>query len=185
MTYRVGIIVGSTRPTRVGREIANAIYNLITPYHGLDYEVIDLLEWNLPIFNEPDLPSNGVYVYDLTKRWSKKISSKDAFIFVTPQYNWGYPASIKNAIDYLYSEWNNKPAMIISYAYQGGGKAAAQLRQVLEGIGMKPVDTMPGIHIGSLSLKGADQLVGEYKNDILNGIDQIIEYAQLNSTEAK
>ncbi|KAL1915606.1 uncharacterized protein VTP21DRAFT_6730 [Calcarisporiella thermophila] len=180
MVYRVGIIVSSTRLTRVGRDIADAIYDQIHLYRRLDYEIIDLLEWNLLIFNEPEIPSKGVYVHDLTKRWSKTIASKDAFTLMIPQYNWGYPASLNNAIDYLYSGWNNKPAMIISYANRGGGKAAAQLRQVLEGLRMRPIDSMPGIKIGDLNLKGVDQLVGEYINEIRGGLDQIIECSQLS-----
>jgi NAD(P)H-dependent FMN reductase len=95
--------------------------------------------------DEPGIPSEitdpSGYSYDHTRQWSAEISSHSAFIFVTPQYNWSFPASIKNAIDYLYHEWKGKPAVIVSYGGHGGGKAAAQLHQVLLGIRMRVMET--------------------------------------------
>jgi NAD(P)H-dependent FMN reductase len=93
---------------------------------------LDLNDWPLPLSDEPKGPSTGIYVHE-------------RFFFVTPQYNWGYPASLKNALDHLLKEWNGKPALIVSYGHHGGVKAAAQLRQVLEGLRMRPVNTMPAI----------------------------------------
>ena len=72
----------------------------------------------------------------------------DAVVFVTPQYNWGYPASLKNAVDHLHGEWAGKPAMIVSYGSRGGGLCAGQLRQVLQGLDMRTVETMPGLKLG-------------------------------------
>jgi NAD(P)H-dependent FMN reductase len=142
----IGVILGSTRPTRVGPVITKWMLQSITVQHSMNFEVIDLAEWDLPMFNEPEMPATGIYMNDKTKEWSKKIDSKDAFIFVTPQYNWGYPAALKNCVDYLKKEWLNKPAMIASYAHRtGGDKAAAQFRQVLNGLRMRPVETMPAI----------------------------------------
>jgi NAD(P)H-dependent FMN reductase len=143
----IGVIIGSTRPGRVGERITEWMLSSITAKHALHFEVIDLAVWDLPLFNEPGIPAKGEYTSEKTKQWSKKIGSKDGFIFVTPQYNWGYPASLKNAIDYLFNEWTGKPAVIASYANRGGGKAAVQLRQVLEGLRMIPVETMPAIHL--------------------------------------
>ncbi|KAI8886892.1 flavoprotein [Backusella circina FSU 941] len=145
----IGVIIASTRPNRVGGRITDWILSSITTEHALNFEVIDLAAWDLPLFNEPNIPAKGeqYYTNDKTKQWSKKIGSKDGFIFVTPQYNWGYPASLKNAVDYLFNEWTGKPAVIASYANRGGGKAAAQFRQVLEGFRMRPVETMPAINL--------------------------------------
>jgi NAD(P)H-dependent FMN reductase len=97
--------------------------------------------------DEPEEPFKGLYTKDHTKAWSNHISLANGFIFVTPQYNWGYPASLKNALDFLYKEWHHKPAIIVSYAHRGGGKAAAQLRQVLEGLHMEPTPTMPALPV--------------------------------------
>ncbi|KAI8068948.1 flavoprotein-like protein [Thamnidium elegans] len=141
----IGVIIGSVRTARIGHVITRWVLQSITVKHNLNLELIDLSEWNLPLLDEPEIPAKGVYVFEKTKRWSEKISSKDGFIFITPQYNWGYPASLKNAVDYLFKEWNDKPAIIVSYAYRGGGKAASQFRQVVEGLRMKPTETMPAI----------------------------------------
>lgn len=122
-----------------------------TPSPSLN--LIDLLEWNLPMFDEPTMPQmvlhHSGYVRPHTQAWSLEIQKYQAFIFVTPQYNWGYPAAIKNAIDYLYNEWKGKPAMIVSYGGHGGGKAAAQLNQVLCGVHMLPAATMPALEFSS------------------------------------
>lgn len=103
-------------------------------------------------------PGHGDYRTDLTKAWSEKIRSGDAFVFVSPQYNWGYPAVLKNALDHLYREWTGKPAMIVTYGGHGGNKCAAQLHQVLTGLKMKPTETMPGF---SLSRSRIEANVGE------------------------
>lgn len=144
---RVGVIIGSSRPTRNGHLIVDWILSEIQSKNdAMSFHIIDLAVWNLPMLNEPDIPAHGKYSQPHTIRWSEEIKSYDAFIFVTPQYNWGYPAVLKNALDYLYTEWNAKPAVVISYAHRGGGKAAAQLRQVIEGgLKMNVVQTMPEI----------------------------------------
>ncbi|MCJ1456037.1 hypothetical protein MMC28_006394 [Mycoblastus sanguinarius] len=142
-TPSIGLILCSSRQPRVCPQIAAFITRTIsslptTPSAPL--HEIDLLTWNLPIFNEPALPSQVTthtsYSHAHTQAWSLEIQKHSGFIFVLPQYNWGYPAVIKNAIDYLYHEWRGKPAMIVSYGGHGGVKAAGQLRQVLMGVGM-------------------------------------------------
>ena len=142
---KVQIIIASTRPQRIGRQIAEWVQGTIPPSAGFAAELVDLVEWHLPLSDEPGVPASGNYVQEHTKAWSRKIASADGFVFVTPQYNWGYPASLKNALDHLFKEWNAKPAAIVSYGHHGGGKAAAQLRQVLDGLRMRPAATMPAI----------------------------------------
>ncbi|KAL1989065.1 hypothetical protein VTN96DRAFT_5828 [Rasamsonia emersonii] len=158
-TTPVGIIICSQRSPRAGPQIAHwvkqALQDALTPEEAgtVTLNLIDLASWNLPMYDEPGIPSQitsvDEYAHEHTRRWSAEISSHDAFVFVTPQYNWGYPASVKNAIDYLYHEWSSKPALIVSYGGHGGVKAAEQLRQVLLGVRMYPVDrsvalTFPG-----------------------------------------
>ena len=111
------------------------------------FEIIDLKAWPLPMDDELDVPARGEYVCEHTRLWSRKIADADAFVFVTPQYNWGYPAPLKNALDHLYNEWSGKPAMIVTYGGHGGDKCAPQLRQVLNGLKLKPVATMPGFRL--------------------------------------
>ncbi len=86
---------------------------------------------------------------------TRGVAEATAYIFVTPQYNWGYPAALKNALDHLYREWATKPAMIVSYGFHGGGKCAAQLREVLEGLHMRPTATMPALTLPSELKHGA------------------------------
>ncbi|KAI9835042.1 MAG: hypothetical protein M1819_002594 [Sarea resinae] len=126
---------------------------------------LDLQDWHLPLFDEPSIPSHvrsaDSYVQPHTRAWSAEVSSYAAFVFVCPQYNWGYPASVKNAIDYLYHEWGGKPAMIVSYGgKRGGDKAAQQLRQVLLGVRMKVAETMPGLPLKTEDILTAAALKG-------------------------
>jgi NAD(P)H-dependent FMN reductase len=144
---RIGVIVCSQRSPRAGLQIGTFVLITLKEFQKAhpsprpyELSLIDLNDHPLPLYDEPAVPSqikhSSQYKHAHTREWSEFISSYQAFIFVTPQYNWGYPASIKNAIDYLYHEWAAKPAMVVSYGGHGGGKAAAQLQQVLEGINM-------------------------------------------------
>lgn len=144
---KVQIIIGSTRPNRVGPQIADWLAENLPKPDVVDYEIIDIADWKLPIFDEPKHPSMNQYENAHTKAWSKKIKQADAYVFLTPEYNAGYPSSLKNAIDYLYHEWRDKPVMIVSYGVGGGSTASAQLRQVAERLKMRPVETSPVLTI--------------------------------------
>ncbi|KAI9848382.1 MAG: hypothetical protein M1838_000538 [Thelocarpon superellum] len=147
---KVGLIIGSQRVPRAGLQISEFVFQTIQRTNpSVTLSVIDLATWNLPICNEPGVPQQitdpELYTHDHTKRWSAEISSCSAFVFVTPQYNWGYPASLKNAIDYLFHEWKGKPGMIVGYGGHGGVKAVAQLKEVLGGLRMRPVEKTVGL----------------------------------------
>ena len=96
-----------------------------------DFELIDIVYYNLPLLDEPIPPLMGQYTKDHTKRWAAKINSFDAFVFVTAEYNHGIPGALKNAIDFLLKEWNNKVAGFVSYGSAGGVRAVEQLRLVM------------------------------------------------------
>ncbi len=133
------VIIGSVRARRICPHIAQWVAQAGREITTRDIEVIDLKDWPLPMDDEPGIPAAHDYATEHTKAWSRKISEAGGIVFVTPQYNWGYPAPLKNAIDHLYKEWSGKPAMIVSYGAHGGNKCAAQLRQVVKGVHMKPV----------------------------------------------
>lgn len=135
-TPLIRIIVGSVRPVRVGDQIAAAVAEIIADAADARTEIIDLADLNLPLLDEPRMPALGDYQNAHTKEWADIVSGSDGIVFVTPQYNAGYPASLKNAIDYLFAEWKDKPALIISYGGHGGGMSGAQLRSVLDFIGL-------------------------------------------------
>jgi len=134
------IIIGSTRPGRVGPSVAAWIAERAVEHGGFDVQVTDLAELNLPMLDEPNHPRLKNYVHQHTKDWSALVEASDAFIFVTPEYNYGFNAPVKNAIDYLHSEWQRKPAGIVSYGGVAAGTRATQmLKQVLTAVKIMPV----------------------------------------------
>ncbi|HTV89106.1 MAG TPA: NAD(P)H-dependent oxidoreductase [Stellaceae bacterium] len=144
-TSKILVIAGSTRARRICPQIAAWVTEIGRATIPALFELVDLRDWPLPMDDEPDIPAGGTgYACEHTRAWSRKISEGDAIVFVSPQYNWGYPAPLKNALDHLYPEWSGKPAMIVTYGSRGGNRCAPQLRQVLDGLRMKPVATMPG-----------------------------------------
>jgi NAD(P)H-dependent FMN reductase len=134
------VIIGSTRPGRVGSAVADWIVDRAREQGDLEVEVTDLAVLDLPIFNEPDHPRLRRYVHKHTKDWSAIVDRSDAFVFVIPEYNHSFNAATKNALDYLSHEWRNKPAGIVSYGGAAGGVRAAQmLTQVLGALQMVTV----------------------------------------------
>jgi NAD(P)H-dependent FMN reductase len=150
----VQVICGSVRPTRIGHDIARWVMEALPNESGIAAELVDLTKWPLPMDDEPGVPARDSYIHPHTRNWSRKIAEAHAFVFVTPQYNWGYPAALKNALDHLFHEWAKKPAIIVTYGFHGGGKCAAQLREVLEGLRMIPVQTMPALVLPPEMKKG-------------------------------
>ncbi len=128
---RIGIILGSTRPGRNGEAVAKWVHGIASKRTDAAYELIDLLDFNLPLLDEPIPPSQGKYSKEHTKKWSEKVSSLDAFVFVTPEYNHSTSGALKNAIDFVYKEWNNKAAGFVSYGSVGGTRAVEHLRLIM------------------------------------------------------
>ncbi len=128
---KVGIILGSTRPGRNGEAVAKWILEQAQKRNDAEFELVDLADYNLPLLDEPMPPSMKQYTKEHTKTWSAKIDSFDAFIFVTPEYNHATSGVLKNAIDYLYTEWNNKSAGFVGYGSLGGSRAIENLRMIV------------------------------------------------------
>jgi NAD(P)H-dependent FMN reductase len=129
MTH-IGIILGSTRPNRNGEQVAKWVLDIASRRSDATFELVDLRDYPLPHLDEPLPPSLGQYKNDHTKEWADKIASFDGFVIVTPEYNHGTSGVLKNAIDYLYGEWNNKAVGFVSYGAAGGARAAEHLRLV-------------------------------------------------------
>jgi NAD(P)H-dependent FMN reductase len=127
---RIGIILGSTRPNRNGEQVAKWVYDIASRRSDAEYELVDLRDYPLPHLDEPLPPSMGQYQNEHTKAWADKIASFDGFVIVTPEYNHSTSGVLKNAIDYLYAEWNNKAVGFVSYGGVGGARAAEHLRLV-------------------------------------------------------
>jgi NAD(P)H-dependent FMN reductase len=128
---KVGIITGSTRPSRKSPDVAKWVLEIARRRDDAEYELVDIKDFELPLLDEPMPPSMGKYEQPHTKRWAAKIASLDAFVFVTPEYNHGIPAALKNAIDFLFAEWKHKAAGFVSYGAVGGVRAVEQMRLVL------------------------------------------------------
>lgn len=128
---RLAIILGSTRPNRNGEAVARWVYDRARERADAEYELVDIAEFDLPLLDEPIPPSQHKYGKEHTKRWAAKIASFDGFVFVTPEYNHSTSAALKNAIDYLYVEWNNKAAGFVSYGSAGGTRAVEHLRGIM------------------------------------------------------
>ncbi len=134
------IIVGSVRPGRVGLSIAEWIEGVAKANGQFDVELVDLAEVDLPMMDEPNHPRMRKYTKEHTKRWSAQIDRADAFIFVMPEYNYGFSAALKNAIDYLCLEWAYKPVGLVSYGGVSAGTRGAQMiKQVLTTLKMTPL----------------------------------------------
>ncbi|RNL64306.1 NAD(P)H-dependent oxidoreductase [Nocardioides marmoriginsengisoli] len=136
---KIGIILGSTRPNRVGAQVAAWVQEHASRRGDATYELVDLLDHPLPLLDEPLSPMLGQYQHEHTVAWAGTIAPYDGLVFVTPEYNHGLPGSLKNAIDYLHAEWRNKAVGIVSYGVAGGTGAAAQLRQICGQLGMADV----------------------------------------------
>ena len=127
----LAIIIGSTRPNRVGEGVARWVYELVQKRSDAAFELLDIADFNLPLLDEPIPPSQGKYSKEHTKRWAAKIDAFDGYVFVTPEYNHGISGALKNAIDFLYAEWNNKAAGFVGYGSAGGVRAVEHLRLVM------------------------------------------------------
>ncbi len=141
MSLNIKIILASVRQGRFGDKPANWINEIANKSEGVSAELLDLKDYELPVFSEAVSPSH--MTEDYTKpdvlKWAQKIAEADAFIIVTPEYNHGYPSSLKNNIDYLYKEWINKPVCFVAYGSTGGARVTQQLREVCIELQMAPI----------------------------------------------
>src|SRR5947207_13001169 len=136
---RIAIIIGSTRPGRNGEAVAKWVYEIAQKRTDAEFELVDIEDFNLPLLDEPVPPIMGQYSKPHTKAWAAKVGSFDGYVFVTPEYNHGVPGVLKNAIDFLFREWNDKAAGFVSYGGAGGARAVEQLRLVLAEVQMATV----------------------------------------------
>lgn len=160
--FNVKIITSTTREGRKGTAIANWVTGLAAKSEGINAELLDLAEINLPLMDEPHHPRMQQYQHEHTKRWSEKIRAADGFIIVLAEYNFGYPAPIKNALDYLFNEWRHKPVGIVSYGGASGGLRSTQmLKQVVTALSMMPLAEQVSIPFFTKYIDEA----GEFKPD--------------------
>ncbi len=175
---RIAVIIGSTRDTRFADKPAKWIYEVASARDDMEVEIVDIRDFDLPFFNEaasnlwmPSSDPNAV-------RWQQKIAKFDGYIFVTAEYNRSIPASLKNALDQAYVEWNHKPAAIVGYGGLGAGRAVEHLRTIAVELQMVPVRS--GVHIaGAEFLKvhplGANGEMSEISEAILPSANAMLD----------
>ncbi len=144
---KIAIILGSTRPGRNGEAVAKWVYGLAEKRTDARFEFVDLLDFDLPLLDEPGSPSQGKYTKDHTKRWSAKVAEFDAYVFVTPEYNHSTSGALKNAIDFLNKEWVNKVAGFVGYGAVGGVRAVEHLRLIMAELQVATVRAQVGLSL--------------------------------------
>lgn len=183
MSKKVQLIIGSTRQNRLSPSIAEWIKTQVAKNDELELEVIDLKDLNLPLFDEPTPPSMAPGVSEQAKAWAAKVSSADAFIVLSPEYNAGYPGVLKNAIDYLKKEWHHRPVAIVTYGFGGGVSSAAQLQQVFARIGAEIVESGVAIDIGGIlnetgGINDTDTSLQSYEDAFESALTEIADYVK-------
>lgn len=140
MKYQLKLIIASTRTGRKGPAVAKWFLKIAEQDPNFEIEVLDLKEINLPMMDEPEHPRFQKYTHEHTKKWSRTIAGADAFVVVTPEYNFSFPAALKNALDYLYSEWDGKPMAFVSYGgVSGGTRSVQEIKGPVTTLGMMPL----------------------------------------------
>lgn len=182
---KVGIIIGSTRPNRKGLSVGQWVFDTLKKRRDAEFELIDLVDFNLPLLDEPQPASSGVYEKDHTKKWAEKIGGLDAFIFVNPEYNHGMNAALKNALDFLYKEWTNKACGFVSYGGDGGVRAVEQLRVVVGTLQMADVGKSVTLSLRE-DFEGNQATPRNFHEKSLNGLaDQVLSWGTALKTVRK
>lgn len=174
----IAVIIGSTRPNRFGDKPANWIYQEAKKLDGVEAELLDLQDYPMPFYEELMGPSmlNGKYSNDVVKKWAAKIAAADAFIIVTPEYNHSTSAVLKNALDHLFPEWNDKPVGFVAYGGVGGARAVEHLRLIAAELSMAPIRTavhIPG-HIAFPIIMGKAQWNAETEAGLKDNADKML-----------
>jgi len=175
---RIGIILGSTRPGRNGEAVARWVHQIASQRNDVEFELVDLLDYKLPHLDEVLPPSLGQYEFSHTREWAAKIASFDGFVMVTPEYNHSTSGVLKNAIDYLYAEWNNKAVGFVSYGGVGGARAAEHLRLVAGELQMADVRQQVTISLRTEFENFSVFSPGEYtEHDLTVLLDQVTAWS--------
>ncbi|MFJ9590991.1 NADPH-dependent FMN reductase [Streptomyces acidicola] len=177
---RIGIILGSTRPSRNGEPVARWALEVASKQRqDAEFELVDLRDFPLPHFDEAMPPSFGQYQNEHTRRWAEKIASFDGFIVVTPEYNHSTSGVLKNAIDYLFAEWNNKAIGFISYGAHGGVRAVEHLRVMAGELMMADVRAQVVLPFATEFENYSTFKPGDYNQPVFDTmLDQVIAWSQ-------
>lgn len=174
MALKLHTIIASTRPGRVGPTIARWFHDLAVQHGRFDAELVDLATFNLPVYDEPRHPVLQEYAHEHTRVWARSVAAADAYVFVTPEYNYGPTPALLNALNYVYREWNCKPAAFVSYGgISGGMRAVQQAKLTLTTLKVVPlvdavVFPMVGQQIGADGVLAANEIQAQSANALLD-----------------
>jgi NAD(P)H-dependent FMN reductase len=176
---KIGIVLGSTRPGRNGEQVAKWVLDIASRRTDAQFELVDLADYPLPHLDEAIPPSLGQYQNEHTKQWAEKIASFDGFVFVTPEYNHSTSGVLKNAIDYLYKEWNNKAVGFVSYGSAGGTRAAEHLRLIAGELQMADVRQQVALSLVTEFENYSVFKPGEHQLPLLDTLlDQVVAWSE-------
>jgi len=169
---RISVIVGSIREGRLSLPIANWVMDRIAARAEFAPELLDLADWDLPMFAEPHPPATGRYTGEKQRAWAEAIGAADGYILVTPEYNHGMSAVLKNALDTVYAEWGRKPVAFVAHGTLGGARSVEQLRAVAAALAMAPLGS--AVHLqGAAKLREGDRFnAGEIEDRRLSALFQ-------------
>lgn len=178
---RIQVVLGSTRQNRAGEQVAQWITRLAASRGDLDVELVDLREFPLPFFDAPVSPKRELADDPRVRAWAAKVAEADGYVLVTPEYNYGYPAVLKNALDSIYYEWNDKPVGLVGYGAVGGGlRAVMQLRQVVVELGLVQAHAHVIVPWAGRAFdddgQPRDEIAGRMASAML---DEVVEWAHL------
>ncbi len=181
----IQIVLGSTRQGRVGEKVARWFADIASERTDIRVELVDLLDFPLPFFDSPMSPKRGLSDDPRIQAWADKISQADGFVLVTPEYNYGYPAVLKNALDHLYYQWNDKAVSFVGYGGVSGGlRAVQQLRQVVVELGMVQTHTQVTIPMAPRLFDEDGQLLDKrFDASAAAVLDEIADWARLLRTK--
>lgn len=180
---KIAIIVGSTRPGRKGKVIADWVLDIAKQRGDADYELVDIADFDLPHLDEVMPPAMGQYSQPHTLAWADKIRSFDGFVFVTPEYNHSTSGALKNAIDFLYAEWNNKAAGFVGYGSLGGARAVEHLRLIAGELQIADVRQQVSLSLFTDFENFTDFKPAALHTDAVNGmLDQLVSWSTALAT---
>jgi NAD(P)H-dependent FMN reductase len=175
---KIGIILGSTRPGRNGEAVARWAFDLASKRTDAEFELVDLLDYNLPHLDEAVPPSLNQYSRPHTIAWADKIASFDGFLMVTPEYNHSTSGALKNAIDFLFKEWNNKAVGFVSYGSAGGTRAVEHLRLIAGELMMADVRAQVALSLATDFENWSKFLPDERHEQALSTVlDQVVQWS--------
>ena len=177
MKPKLHVVIASTRPGRVGPAVARWFSDFAAQYSQFDVSLVDLADFRLSIYDEPQHPATQHYEHAHTRAWSASVAAADAFVFVTPEYNFNPPPSLVNALNYVYREWNYKPCGFVSYGGLSGGMRAVQMaKQLVTTLKMMPMVEAVALPMVN-NLLDADSLQAEAGFDGDNGAEILANQA--------